>query len=287
MAHLFCFGLGYSAKVLARRLMNAGWTVSGTCRTVADANAVRRMGLSAVVFDGRAPVAGIGEHLARASHVLVSIPPADDGDVVLAHHRDDLAGAENPVWIGYLSTTGVYGDHDGAWVDEVTPVAPLSARARRRAQAEQDWLAFGAETGKAVHIFRLAGIYGPGRSPLDALRAGTARRITKPDQVFSRIHVDDLAGVLQASMARPRAGAIYNVCDDEPAPPEDVVAYGARLLGLPCPPLVAFEEAGLSDIGRSFYAENKRVRNRLIKAELGVRLIYPSYRQGLAAMADD
>ena len=287
MAHLFCFGLGYSARVLARGLLAAGWTVSGSCRSLADAESARRLGCAACVFDGESPAPEIGGHLAEASHVLISIPPGEDGDPVLAHHRDDLAGAENLVWIGYLSTTGVYGDHGGAWVDEDTPVAPISERARRRVQAEQDWLAFGAGTGKAVHIFRLAGIYGPGRSVLDALKAGTARNIVKPGQVFSRIHVVDLAAVLQASMERPRSQAIYNVCDDEPAPPQDVLAYGAKLLGMACPKPVPFEDADLSPMARSFYGENKRVRNRLIKEELGVSLLYPSYRQGLLAMADD
>jgi nucleoside-diphosphate-sugar epimerase len=187
-------------------------------------------------------------------------------------------------WVGYLSTTGVYGDRDGGWVDETSELRPSGARGRRRVAAETAWLDLWRDRGVPVHIFRLAGIYGPGRSPFDALRAGTAKRIVKPGQVFSRIHVDDLASVLLSSIARPRPGAVYNVCDDEPASPADVVAHAAQLLGAPPPPLVSFDEAALSPMARSFYADNKRVSNALIKTELGVRLRYPDYRAGLAAI---
>ncbi|MEM1066115.1 MAG: SDR family oxidoreductase, partial [Pseudomonadota bacterium] len=187
-------------------------------------------------------------------------------------------------WVGYLSTTGVYGDHGGGWVDEHTALTPATKRGEMRRVAEAAWQALAVETGLPLHIFRLAGIYGPGRGPFAKVRAGTARRIVKEGQVFSRIHVEDIAQVLAASIARPKPGAIYNLCDDDPAPPQDVIAHAAELLGLPLPPAIAFEEAELSPMARSFYAESKRVRNDRIKEELGVTLHYPSYRDGLAAL---
>jgi nucleoside-diphosphate-sugar epimerase len=212
------------------------------------------------------------------------VPPDEAGDPFFDRHRDDIAGIRDLAWLGYLSTTGVYGDRDGGWVDESAELRPTGERGRRRVAAEAAWLDLWRERGVPVHIFRLAGIYGPGRSPFDALRARTARRIDKPGQVFSRIHVDDLASVLLASLARPRPGAIYNVCDNEPTSPAEVVAHAAALLGMPAPPLVPFEPAELSPMARSFYDDNKRVSNALIKAELGVCLRFPSYRGGLAAI---
>jgi nucleoside-diphosphate-sugar epimerase len=183
-----------------------------------------------------------------------------------------------------LSTTGVYGDRGGDWVDESSALAPTGARGSRRAAAERGWLDLYRRHNVPLHVFRLAAIYGPGRSPFAALRAGTAKRIDKPGQVFSRIHVEDLASVLCASMTQPRPGAVYNVCDDDPAPPEAVVAHAALLLGMPPPPLLPLAEAGLSPMALSFYGDNKRVRNRLIKEELGITLRYPDYRAGLAAI---
>jgi nucleoside-diphosphate-sugar epimerase len=195
-------------------------------------------------------------------------------------HAADLA-ALRPAWVGYLSTTGVYGDRAGGWVDEASALTPAGERGRRRVAAEAGWRALGLP----LHIFRLAGIYGPGRSALDSVRAGKAQRIDKPGQVFSRIHVDDIAAVLDASIARPYPGAIYNVCDDDPAPPQDVIAYACALLGRAPPPLVPFDQAALSPMARSFYGESKRVSNRRIKDELGVRLRFPDYRAGLDALA--
>lgn len=281
---LFCFGLGYSALALARRLRKDGWSVSGTTRSQDKADVLRREGFEACVFDGTGVTAGIETRLRFASHILVSIPPAADGDPVLK--AGALAPhATPPRWLGYLSTTGVYGDRDGAWVDEETPPNPSSDRAARRLAAERAWQGFATEAGAPLHIFRLPGIYGPGRSPLDALRGGTARRFDKPGQIFSRIHVEDLASVLTASMARPTPGAIYNVCDDEPASQADVIAYGAKLLDMEPPPLEPFAEAepSLSEMARSFYRDSKRVRNDKMKRELGVVLAYPTYREGLAA----
>jgi dTDP-4-dehydrorhamnose reductase len=280
--HLFCFGLGYSARVLARRLRREGWRVAGTCRGGEGAEAWRNEGFAVFPFDRKRPLPASA--LAGATHILVSIPPEAEGDPVLDRHGRDIAALKTLSWLGYLSTTAVYGDCGGAWVDESSPRLGASLRARRRAAAEDAWLALWRERAVPAHIFRLAAIYGPGRSPFEALRSATAKRIEKPGQVFSRIHVEDLAAVLYASMARPRPGALYNVADDEPAPAEAVVAYAASLLGLPAPPLVPLEEAALSPLAKSFYDDNRRVRNDRIKEELGVALSYPDYRAGLEAI---
>ncbi len=280
--HLFCFGLGYSALALAQRLSGEGWQVSGTARSEDRVGQLRAHGVAGFRFDRATPLAAGA--LAGVSHILVSIPPEDDGDPVFARHRDDIVALPGLAWLGYLSTTGVYGDRAGGWVDETSAPAPTGTRGQRRLVAERDWLGLWRDHGVPVHVFRLAAIYGPGRSPFAALRAGTARRIDKPGQVFSRIHVEDLVAVLHASIARPRPGAVYNVCDDAPAPPADVVAYAAGLIGLTPPPLVPLAAAGLSPLARSFYDESKRVSNALIKRELAVRLRYPDYRRGLAAI---
>ena len=280
--HLFCFGLGYSALALGRRLAASGWVVTGTCRSVERQSLPRESGFSSVLFDRDRPVDE--EVLRGVTHMLVTVPPDAAGDPVLAMHGNDIAAMPGLSWLGYLSTTGVYGDRGGGWVDEASPLLPTGERGRRRVTAELGWLDLYRDRGVPVHTFRLAAIYGSGRSALDALRAGTAKRIDRPGQVFSRIHVDDLVSALTASMARPRPGAVYNVCDDDPAPPAAVVAYAAELLGIEPPRLVALDAAGLSPMALSFYDDNKRVANRLIKTELGVRLRYPDYRAGLAAI---
>ena len=272
---LLSLGHGYTARALARRLIPEGWNITGTTRDVRAAAALEADGIAMQVWPGtdlRAAVAG-------ASHILVSIAPTGAGDPVLAA-LPDLFRDARPRWVGYLSTTVVYGDHQGGWVDETVPPAPGNARGRQRVLAERQWQA----TGLPLHIFRLAGIYGPGRGPFEKVRDGSARRVIKPGQVFSRIHVDDIAGVLHASMLYPNPGAIYNVCDDDPAPPQNVIAHAARLLGLPLPPAVAIEDANLTPMGASFYAENKRVRNAKIKTLPGFTLRYPTYREGLAAI---
>lgn len=276
----FCFGLGYSAGFLARSLAKEGWHIAGTTRE-RDAG---KEEFPLHRFGREHPVADVRNLLARSTHVLVSVPPDEAGCPVLDVHGTDLAALDDLIWLGYLSTTNVYGDRGGAWVDETSPVRPSGERGKRRAAAEAGWLDLHRRTGLPVHVFRLAGIYGPGRSALDSLKSGTARRVAKQGQVFSRIHVEDLVATLRASTARPRAGAIYNVCDDEAAPPEDVIAYAARLLGMAPPPLRDFANAELSPMARSFYDDNKRVSNRRIKDELGVMLRYPTYREGLAAL---
>lgn len=287
MKTLVCLGLGYSAEVFARRKAAEGWHIIGSSTSSTGAQRIERLGYEAVHFDGSRREPAVTAAIARASHVLVSAPPADMGDPVLLQHSADLAAAGNLEWIGYLSTIGVYGDHQGRWVDETTAPTPVSARSKRRLAADLAWLALGRATGKRVEVFRLAGIYGPGRSTLDALREGTARRILKPGQVFNRIHVEDIANVLEAAIAAPaiEAEGIYNVTDDEPAPPEDVITFAAGLLGLPTPPAIAYDAAALSPMARSFYEENKRVRNARIRDALGARLAYPTYREGLTALA--
>lgn len=276
---LFCFGLGYTAGFLARDLGETGWKITGTSR---EAAADARFPLQR--FDRDHPLVDPAASFAPITHLLISIPPDAAGCPVFDRHADDIAASATLRWIGYLSSTNVYGDCGGDWVDEATPPAPSGERGRRRAAAEAAWLALGARSGIPVQVFRIAGIYGPGRSALDALRAGTARRIVKPGQVFSRIHVADLTAALAASMARPIAGAIYNVCDDEPSPPEDVVGYAAALLGMAPPPLEDYATATLSPMARSFYDDSKRVSNRRLKDELGLVLRYPSYREGLRAL---
>lgn len=279
---LFCFGLGYSALRLARALGSDGWDVAGTCRSPEKQADLEAQGITAYLMNGDElpdPTA-----FAAASHVLVSIPPDADGDPVARAFGDALAASDTLRWFGYLSTTGVYGDKGGGWVDENTPADPNTTRGARRVAAEQAWKDLFESQGLPVHIFRLAGIYGPGRNQLESLRAGTAKRIVKPGQVFSRIHVDDIVAVLRASIAQPNPGAVYNVCDDEAAPPQDVVTHAARLLGVEPPPEIPFDEAALSPMARSFYADNKRVRNDRIKTELGLTLAYPTYREGLAAL---
>ena len=284
MGRLFAFGLGFSAQTLAARLSAKDWQIAGTARDASKAEQLAAQGCAMVRYGGEPGNATLIEALKDTTHLLHSIPPGPAGDPVLAYYRDAVAALPELEWVGYLSTVGVYGDQEGRWVDETTPPKPNSARTEARVEAEHAWLKFSEESGVPVHIFRLAGIYGPGRSVFDKLKAGVAKRINKNGQVFSRVHVEDIASVLEASIARPRAGAIYNVADDEPAAPGDVVAYAARLIGMVPPPEVAFEEADLTPMARSFYEGSRRIANARIKSELGVKLRYPTYREGLASL---
>jgi nucleoside-diphosphate-sugar epimerase len=284
ISRLFCFGLGYTARTLARRLQPKGWSIAGTSRSETERSTLLQMSIEAWLFERERPLASFAAALAGCTHILSSVPPDQLGDPVLAMHGRDIAKLRGLKWVGYLSTTGVYGDRAGAWVSEADEPRPTSERGKRRLAAEAGWIDLWREHKLPVHIFRLAGIYGPGRSAFDSLRAGRAQRIHKPGQVFGRIHVDDIAQSLEASIARPRPGTIYNLSDDDPAPPGDVIAYAAELLGQSPPPLIPFEQADLGEMARSFYAENKRVRNELIKRELGVRLAFPDYRAGLSAI---
>ncbi|RIA56332.1 SDR family oxidoreductase [Dichotomicrobium thermohalophilum] len=287
MSVLLAVGLGYSAKELARRLQAQGWRIIGTSRTADGARAIDAIGYEGIHFDGTAPSGALSRAIGEATHLLVSASPGPQGDPLLAQHAADLRGA-NLQWVGYLSTIGVYGNHDGKWVDEETPPEPTSERGKARVAAERAWAAFAEETGVPLGIFRLSGIYGPGRGPLEKLRRRESRAVIKPGQVFNRIHVEDIATALEAAIARAgqRSGArVYNVTDDEPAPPQDVLDFAADLIGLPHPPRVPFDEAEMSPMARSFYSDNKRTSNARMKAELGVRLRYPTYREGLRALA--
>jgi len=268
---LLILGAGFTGQALARLLAGKAWRIRGTSRSAAGAAALGRSGIEGTVLT---PETFDSSLLEDVDALLVSVPPDDQGDPFarqLAHLPPRLR------WIGYLSTTGVYGDTGGAWVDETAAPNPSNARGRRRLLAEGQWRAFGAQ------VFRLPGIYGPGRSALDDVRSGKARRIDKPGQVFSRIHVEDIAQTLAAALERPQPGAIYNVADDLPSPSADVVAYACELLGVAPPPLIPYAEIEptLSPMGREFYADTRRVKNERIKRELGVQLRYPTYREGL------
>jgi nucleoside-diphosphate-sugar epimerase len=285
--HLFCFGFGYSARALALRLMDEGWTISGTCRTEEKCALLASDGVRPFLFDRDQPLINTPAALDGVTDIVSSVPPDQSGDPVLDQHGEVIAVAQGLHWIGYLSTTGVYGDTGGAAVDETAPPRPTSERSRRRVEAERRWLELWQRHGQPVHVFRLAGIYGPGRSAIEQVRRGETRRIEKPGHLFSRVHVDDIAAVLRASIARPNPGRIYNVCDDEPAAPSDVIGHACRLLGVEPAPPVPFDRAAaeLSPMALSFWRDNRRVDNARIKRELGVALRYPDYRDGLAAIA--
>lgn len=278
---LFSFGHGYSAQALARRLIPQGWDIIGTTRNPAKAQQFDKDGVEPLLLE----IDPIPAKLGHATHLLISAGPDVEGDPFLRDYHDHLIeAAPNLEWVGYLSTTGVYGDHGGDWVDEATPLTPGTKRGKARMRAEADWQAIAQDLGLNLSIFRLAGIYGPGRGPFAKVRNGTARRIVKQGQIFSRIHVEDIAQVLEAAINRPQSSKIYNVCDDLPVPPQEVIGYAAELLGLPLPPEEDFETAEMSPMARSFYAESKKVRNDRMKQELGVQLMYPDYKTGLKAL---
>lgn len=281
---LFCFGYGYTSDFLGREVEGlSGWKVSGTTRDMTKRASLRARGVDAHIFGIDKPLGDPLQMMAEATHVLISTPPDQEGDMVFRYHAEDLLALPKLEWVGYLSTTGVYGDRDGAWVDEKSEIRPSTIRGTRRAMAEKQWLSLFKSAGLPIHIFRLAGIYGPGRSAIDSVRAGIARRINKPGHAFSRVHIDDIVQTILASFAKPRSGAIYNVADDEAASSHEVIAYAARLLGREPPPMIRFEDANLAPITLSFYSDNKRIKNDLMKSELGVSLKCPNYRVGLEA----
>jgi nucleoside-diphosphate-sugar epimerase len=272
---LLSIGHGFSASVLGAQLIKDGWIVYGTTRSVEKAKKLNDGGVNSIIWPGT----DLTPYIQKATHILTSVSPNSQGDPVLNQYNEILS--KNTFdWVGYLSTTGVYGNHNGGWVDENSPLKPNTTRGKLREEAELSW----SKLNINLHIFRLAGIYGPGRGPFSKVRNGTARRIIKEGQLFSRIHVDDIAQVLLASIRYPRQGAIYNVCDDNPAPPEDVISYAAELLDMPIPIAIDYDKAEMSPMARSFYAENKRVSNELIKKELGVELKFPDYKAGLQSL---
>ena len=275
---LLSFGHGFSARALAARLVPLGWRIIGTTRNPDKLEGIAATGVEPLLWPG----SDMARLIDTFPNILISAGPGADGDPVLnVLGREITAAAANLNWVGYLSTTGVYGDHQGGWVNENTPLAPSTKRGQARVEAEAAWAAI---PNLPLHIFRLAGIYGPGRGPFAKVRKGTARRIIKDAQVFSRIHVEDIAQALDLSLHAPDQGAIYNLCDDDPAPPQDVIGHAASLLGLPLPPAIAFEEAEMTPMARSFYAESKKVRNDHAKVALGWVPKYPDYRSGLAAL---
>lgn len=282
---LFCFGYGYTADFLVRslRASSPDWTFSGTTRDYQKRDAMSDYGIESHLFRTDDPLTDPANSLRGTTHLLISTPADDFGDPSFRLHYNDILNIKTLKWIGYLSTTGVYGDRGGDFVDETSRLSPTTKRGIRRARSEEQWRELWSTYKLPVHIFRLAGIYGPGRNALDSVRAGIARRINKQGQFFSRIHVDDIVQTLKASFDRPNPGAIYNLADDYPAASHEVIAYACEILGKPIPPLLDYASADLAPITMSFYSDNKRVRNDRIKDELGVRLIHPTFREGLLA----
>jgi NAD dependent epimerase/dehydratase family enzyme len=279
MNHILFFGFGFSAEALSRILPKSEWTITGTSRTPRGAEAIQKLGFNGVVFDELKSIP------ADVTHIVTSVPPDADGDPVLRKFGQELqTRATHFQWLAYLSTTGVYGDHEGAWVNEDTPLTPNTERGHRRLSAEKAWMRLHYYNALPVHIFRLAGIYGPGRNALESLKDGSAKRVIRQGQIFSRIHVDDIAGILAASMSKPNHGRAYNVADNEPCPPQDVISYGAELLEITPPPEIPFEQAELSPMARSFYMDSKRVSNDRVKEELGYQFLYPDYKTGLKSL---
>ncbi|MBN8533281.1 MAG: SDR family oxidoreductase [Rhizobiales bacterium] len=281
--HLLILGFGYSASAFAREIRPECASITVTARSAEKVDRLRAESWDALPFDGLTSAPALNAAVHRATHVLVSAPPSEVGDPVLRALGPRLLEAPVLKRVLYLSTVGVYGDHEGAWVDEESPLRPVSQRSLQRVAAENSWQVFAASRNIDLGIFRLSGIYGPGRSAIDNLRAGTARRIIKPGQVFNRIHVADIAGALSAAIRCNGPLGVFNLTDHEPAPPQDIVEFAARLLNVPVPPDIPFDEAKLSEMGRSFYGENKRVTNGLIRSALNYTFRCPTYREGLRA----
>lgn len=281
---LFIFGYGYTACAVVAQIKRdprAQWSISTTTRDPEKLKALRNLGMRTYLFDEHRALGDPAAMLDGVTHVLITTPPDDDGCPVFKIHGHDISAMQSLEWIGYLSATAVYGSRDGEWVDETGELRPISRRGSRRLLAEQQWLSLYKDFGLPVHIFRLAGIYGPGRSGLDAVRAGRSRRIKKEGHTFNRTHVDDTAATLLASMAKPKPGSVYNVSDDLPAASWEVITYACELCEVEPQPLIMYEDADLAPITRSFYADNKKISNRKIKEELGVNLKYPTFREGL------
>lgn len=279
---LFCFGYGYSCDWLGHMLtQQGGWNLAGTTRDVEKRRHMKEHGIRAFLFDYEKPLEDPLLFLRGTTHLLISTPPDDNGDPTFLMHAEDILKLDTLQWVGYLSSTASYGDREGGWVDETSELRPSSKRGSRRARAEEQWLSLWRDYNLPVHVFRLAGIYGPGRSALDSVRAGVARRINKPGHAFSRVHVEDIVQVLMASMMKPTPGEVFNIADDRAAPSHEVIEYACRILGLTPPPLLPYEEADLAPITRSFYSDNKRIDNKKIKDVLGVRLKYPTYEEGI------
>ena len=285
--HLFCFGLGFTASRLALRLLEAGWRISGTTRSLENVEKWTSMGIETYLFDGTATISAKADLFSDITHLIASIPPTDLGELPLLFHQKQLVSSEKLEWAAYLSTPAVYGDRGGAFVSEADCPQPGSRRGERRLKAENSWLDALKNSSTSIQIMRLAGIYGPGRNLIDQVLGGRARIIEKQNQVFNRIHVDDIGTILMASMDRPNDGAIYNVADQEACPSGDVVRFACNLAGIDPPQPILFEDAELSEMAKSFYSECKRLVTEKIKNELGVELQYPTYREGLKSIFEN
>ncbi len=282
----FFFGMGYSSQASARAIhdiVDTDMEIFGTTRSRPRAGELVRAGFRSHAFDGTGPGVMLAADLVRAEKLIISIPPKDGSDLVLAHHLADLDRAENLNWLCYFSTVGVYGNAEGAWIDESAPCNAQNERSKQRIKVENLWREYAQKRNLPLAILRIAGIYGPGRSSLDKLRAKKAHRIVKKGQVFNRIHVNDIGRICALAM-RANLSGTFNLSDDEPAPPQDVIAFSAELAGIKPPEEVMFETADLSEMARSFYNDNKRVSNAAIKKSLGIELLYPTYREGIKAI---
>ncbi|KAB0571587.1 SDR family oxidoreductase [Brucella pituitosa] len=283
---IFLFGAGYSARAFSRLMTGEAERIDGTTRNEQNFPTLEKAGIAPIIFDGETASPELIDRLAKSTHVVISISPRENGDPSLAIVEEALRRPDNTIrWIGYLSTVGVYGNHDGNWIDETTPCEPASRRSLERVEAENAWNALSERHGTPVALLRLSGIYGPGRNAFINLERGTARRIIKEGQVFNRIHVEDIAGTLRF-LAGTNTGGAFNITDNEPAPPQDVVVYAAELMGVAPPPEVPFEDADMTPMARSFYGENKRVSNQRIK-DLGYDFIHPDYKAAFSAMWRD
>ncbi|EJZ22122.1 SDR family oxidoreductase [Rhizobium sp. Pop5] len=283
--HVMIFGCGFSGTAIAKAFAGGGVRVSGTTRSAEKMEALSRDGIEAFLFDGETLEDRLRESLAGVTHLVQSIAPGKADPLLRLLGEDDAGLLPRLEWIGYLSTVGVYGDHKGAWINEETPCVPVSGRSKERLEAEEGWLAMGERRGVPAAILRLSGIYGPGRNAFCNLEKGTARRLIKKDQVFNRIRVEDI-GSAARFLSDHRLGGIYNVTDDRPGPPQDVIVEAARLMGVEPPPEQAFETADLSPMARSFYGENKRVSNAKLKAA-GFEFSFPDYPISLAQLWQD
>ncbi len=280
---IFCFGYGYVARFLGEKLKEQGFKLAGTTTSPEKKAFMRQQGIETYLFDSQFALTDPYSAFKDVTHILLSIPPGAEGNTVADVHGLDLCNIKTLEWVGYLSTTSVYGNQEGNWVDETSPPSPTSRRGSLRVRAEEQWKSLHLSHGLPLHIFRLSGIYGPGRSAIDAVRSGTSRRIEKKGHVFNRVHVEDIVQTLLASIRQPHPGSIYNVSDDMPTASAEVIGFACNLLGIEPPPLIPFEGTEMAPIVRSFYKDNKRVRNDKIKNELGVSLKYPDYRTGLQA----
>ena len=281
---LFCFGMGYVASFFSEKLASIGWSISTTCRLKEKQVQLKKKGFDAFLISSNSFVSNLEKILEDVTHILVSIPPYDDGDPVIKHYKKQVSSMKNLEWIAYLSSTGVYGNHNGEWINEKTKPLPTNTRGKRRLLAEKQWLDAFENHNISMNIFRLSAIYGPGRNSFLRIKEGREKRIIKKNLFFSRIHVEDVIGYLYESAKTMKVGGLYNVADDEPAPPQDITTYACNLLGVTPPPIEIYNEKIFSNKQGNFYLDSKKVSNRRIKEVLEYQLKYKSYRDGLKSI---